>query len=353
MRLRILLAGLIVLLIAATARAQAPGDALGVHNLGPGSKSPVKGARTDACAYCHAPHSGLNMGLWNQKLTTQSYTMYKSNTEKNVGVKPVLGSDSNMCLSCHDGSVAVGSTVAYGQVMTSGSMNILDVFSSTKMQSSHPFSLTPPLKDNIHLAASLASNSKTADSTGAVKLINGSVECTSCHNPHVQARDLVSQNFLVKDGSSGQLCLACHDPARSVGGQVNPLADWATSAHATSANKITSSPEVLGSYTTVGTDACISCHTPHNAGSGRACCAARTNRPASPATTAPPTWPWRNTPTYLLSTSRPRWAIRSRHRPIRTMPPRTRCSTTTAMRPAWTATTVTVLNRCRYFRPPR
>src|SRR5439155_2708051 len=26
--------------------------------------------------------------------------------------------------------------------------------------------------------------------------------------------------------------------------------------------------EVLGSYTTVATDACISCHAPHNAGSG-------------------------------------------------------------------------------------
>ena len=83
----------------------------------------------------------------------------------------------------------------------------------------------------------------------------------------MQAKDLVSQNFLVKDGSSGQLCLACHDPVRTVGGQVNPLADWATSAHATSANKISAAAQ-LGSYTTVATDACISCHTPHNAGSG-------------------------------------------------------------------------------------
>ena len=52
------------------------GDVLGVHNLGPGSKSPITGARPDACAYCHAPHSGLNTGLWNQKLTTQTYTTY-------------------------------------------------------------------------------------------------------------------------------------------------------------------------------------------------------------------------------------------------------------------------------------
>src|SRR5579859_1984268 len=116
------MAGLLMLLTVTSLRSQIPSDVIGVHNLGPGSKSPVTGARPDACSYCHAPHSGLNMGLWNQKLTTQTYSMYTSNTVKNSGVQPVLASDSNMCLSCHDGTVAVGSTVAYGQVTMSGSM---------------------------------------------------------------------------------------------------------------------------------------------------------------------------------------------------------------------------------------
>ena len=266
MKLRILLAGLIILPIAATVHAQI-GEVLGVHSLTPGSKSPITGSRPDACAYCHAPHSGLNVGLWNQKLTTQTYTTYTSTSEVNKGVQPILGSTSNKCLSCHDGTVAVGSTVAYGQVTTQGSMNAADVFGS-QMQSQHPFSLVTPLADNIHLVATLKSNGTTADPTGAVKLINGSVECMSCHNPHVQAKDLLSQNFLVKDSSGGQLCLSCHDPSRQIGGELNPLADWATSAHATSADKISPSAQ-LGSYTTVATDACISCHTPHN-GAGAA-----------------------------------------------------------------------------------
>src|ERR1035441_5573278 len=121
-----------------------------------------------------------------------------------------------------------------------------------------------PLKDNPALAASLASNGKTSDTTGAVKLINGNVECTSCHNPHVQAKDPISQNFLAKDSSSGQMCLACHDPTRVVTGKVNPLADWSTSAHAVSSDKV--APQALvGSYTTVAAAACIACHAPHNA----------------------------------------------------------------------------------------
>jgi len=263
MRRRILLAGLTILLTGTTLPAQFSGDVMGMHNLGPGSKSPITGARPDTCAYCHAPHSGLNIGLWNQKLTTQTYTTYTSDTEKNRGRQPTLGYSTNQCLSCHDGTVAVGTTVVYGQVLTRGSMYTSDVFGGN-MQSSHPFSLKTPLKDNIDLAASLTTSGTTADPTGAVKLIKGNVECISCHNPHVQAKDPVSQNFLVKDSSSGQLCLACHDPTRQTSGQVNPLADWSTSAHALSTDKI--SPQaLLGSYTTVAADACISCHAPHNA----------------------------------------------------------------------------------------
>src|ERR1019366_7961333 len=96
------------------------------------------------------------------------------------------------------------------------SMYSTDVFGSN-MQPSHPFSLMLPLKDNIDLVASLAAHGRTADPSGAVKLINGNIECTTCHNPHVQAKDRISQNFLVKDSSSGQLCLACHDPIRQIG----------------------------------------------------------------------------------------------------------------------------------------
>jgi predicted CXXCH cytochrome family protein len=259
----ILLAGLSILLTASTVRAQVSADVMGVHNLGPGSQSPITGARPDACAYCHAPHSGLNTGLWNQKLTTQNYTTYSTDTEKNTGTQPILGSVSNQCLSCHDGTVAVGATVAYGQVTTQGSMYTSDVFGSN-MQSSHPFSLALPLKDNIDLVATLAATGRTADSTGAVKLINGNVECTSCHNPHVQAKDPVSLNFLVENSSSGALCLACHDPTRQIGGQVNPIADWSTSAHALSTSKIAPQAQ-LGSYSTVAADACIGCHASHNA----------------------------------------------------------------------------------------
>ena len=68
------------------------------------------------------------------------------------------------------------------RIPTTGSLNSVDSFGTT-LTGSHPFSLVTPLKDAPNLVASLVSKGMTADPTGAVKLVNGSIECTSCHSP--------------------------------------------------------------------------------------------------------------------------------------------------------------------------
>ncbi|MFY9912871.1 MAG: hypothetical protein WAK56_23745, partial [Candidatus Sulfotelmatobacter sp.] len=76
MRGKFLFGCLIVVLMAGTLLAQTTGDVIGMHDLGPGSKSPITGARPDFCMYCHEPHNGVGgrTPLWNQKLTVQSYS---------------------------------------------------------------------------------------------------------------------------------------------------------------------------------------------------------------------------------------------------------------------------------------
>ena len=248
--------------------AQITGDVLGVHDLSPGGKSAVKGSLPASCYYCHAPHSGIggSTPLWNQKLSNQVYTPYYSTTYTETNLpQPPQSSPSVLCLSCHDGTVAPGQTQAYGSVPVSGTMKSADVFGSN-LQSSHPVSMALPMRDAPHLAASLVQTGKTLDPTGAVKLVKGTVECTSCHVAHVQANDTVSQNFLARDSSSGQMCLSCHDPNRVTTAQTNPLANWTTSAHAIATNVVTKAPGVgpLGPYHTVAQNACLSCHAPHN-----------------------------------------------------------------------------------------
>jgi predicted CXXCH cytochrome family protein len=265
-------------LLSAAAFAQVNADVLGQHNLTIGSGASVTTQGSLGCTFCHAPHSGLGgvTPLWNQKLSQQTYTPYKSTTYRQQGnTQPTLGVTSSLCLSCHDGTVAVGQSAAYGPLPTTGQLRSADSFGTT-LSGSHPFSLVTPLKDSPSLAASLAAQGKTADPTGAVKLVNGSVECTSCHDPHVQNIDKIAQNFLVRDSSNAQMCLACHDPNRLVQGQVNPLAGWANNVHATATNQV--SPDAhVGSYLTVGVNACTSCHMSH-----QALPSARLLRPATP-----------------------------------------------------------------------
>ncbi len=253
-------------------------DTLGMHNLTPGSGASIYSQGSLGCTFCHAPHSGVGgvSPLWNQKLSQASYTPYTSTTYSEQGnTQPTLGVTSSLCLSCHDGTVGVGQSAAYGQLPMIGSISSSDSFGTT-LTGSHPFSLVIPLKDASNLVASLASQGRTADPSGAVQLIGGNIECTSCHSPHVQAIDRVAQNFLVRDSSNAQMCLACHDPNRVVQGQINPLAGFTGSIHQTAANQVSPDGHV-GSYPTVGVNACNSCHMSHDS-----VAPARLLRPATP-----------------------------------------------------------------------
>lgn len=240
------------------------GDVLGSHDLSLSGGSHIKGSMSAACLYCHVPHSGSGkMALWGQTLSNQLYSTYVSPTAQNTTVQPPLGENSSLCLSCHDGTVAVGQVTPYGPYNMTGKMEAL---MGSQLQGSHPFSLKLPIKDASNLVSSLAANGTTADTTNSVKLIRGNVECTSCHNPHVQLVDKQSPNFLVLANAKGALCLACHDPnPRTVNGRDNEIAMWTVSAHATAANVVAPTTN-LGGYNTVAEFACQSCHVSHSAG---------------------------------------------------------------------------------------
>jgi predicted CXXCH cytochrome family protein len=277
----LLFAWVLILATAGSAESQVvagPGDVLGAHDLSPSGASPVKGTSGSSCLYCHAPHSGVgspgNTPLWAQTLSTQTYSqLYSSTTMQNLTQQPMLGGSSNLCLSCHDGTVALGQTVPYGQLqMSSKTLPIAADLFGPNLQGSHPFSFKLPangsLTDSPDLVASLATGHTTADPLKQVKLVNNNVECTSCHEPHVQAIDPVSKNFLVRDSSAGQLCLSCHEPGmRTLGNLTNPIAQWSSSIHALAVNKVSLGVS-LGSYGSIAQNACLSCHMPHNATAG-------------------------------------------------------------------------------------
>jgi hypothetical protein len=294
-----------VFLLAAVAALQAQStpqeDVLGIHNMGPGSPGPVSGP-LPACQYCHAPHSGLNstalpnLPLWSQKLSTETnYALYSNPAMVNTVLEPTLGSASNLCLSCHDGTVAPGTNVPYTGLPMSGAMSSQDLFIGT-LQAMHPFNFKLPLNcSNDNLLASLCSG---ATGSPAVQLISGNVQCNSCHNPHVQFIDPVQGDFLVMNNANSAMCLSCHisqpgqwtlaaahaasvasaSQAASTGSavtgtprtstQYNAFTQWRESIHATAVHKVSKNAREAGPYLSVNQNACLSCHTSHNAPGG-------------------------------------------------------------------------------------
>ncbi len=307
-----------IVVLSGTAVAQ---DVLGMHDLSPSGSSPIKGGLSGSCYYCHAPHSGLNgvggvtqTPLWDQKLSSvQVYTLYSATTNQTNG-SLTPGSNSTLCLSCHDGTVggatgiSPGHLVPYGNVTMTGNWYTGDML-GTDLSTTHPFNFVLPLVAAPDLWPSLVGSSPaTHDTTGAVQLFGGNVECGSCHNPHVQNTDPTGY-FLAMDNTNGALCLACHSTVPTGSGMgmaslkhnttraapgtplstgsaasnANPLAGWMSSIHATATNKVALQivqnsnfvgssraamnlrTATLGPYASVNRNACASCHTMHNA----------------------------------------------------------------------------------------
>ena len=290
------LCAVVVALMTSTQGQTPQADALGIHDMGPNGQGPVTGG-LPSCQFCHAPHSGLSniRPLWAQKLSTETnYSLYSSPTMVNTVQEPTLGSASNLCLSCHDGTVAPGTTVPYGKIKMQGSMNPQDVF-GTNLSTTHPFNFKLPLSSSTPNVYPSVISGKTTNP--AVKMPGGNIQCTTCHNPHVEALDPVALNFLVINNSGSALCLACHQalpsstdphsmaqlrsqieartgttagtPAGTTAPTIRPnmFGRWPLSGHALASHRIAKNIH-LGPYGNTRENACLSCHAPHKAQGG-------------------------------------------------------------------------------------
>ncbi|MGB7745798.1 MAG: cytochrome c3 family protein, partial [Verrucomicrobiia bacterium] len=252
-------AGLLFCSLTVTAMGQNPQSIVFTkHNLsvsGPGSLR--ASTEADICIFCHAPHNTTGVGpLWNHALSAAIYTPYSSSTLRATVGQPTGA--SKLCLSCHDGTVALGMVASRSTPipMRSGATSIPygRTRIGTDLSAHHPISFT-------YDAALATKQGELRDPVTLVREVrldqSGQLQCTSCHDPHNNQYG----NFLVKDNTASALCLDCHTPNQ-----------WATSIHATSMaiwNNSGPNPWPHTSGTTVAANACENCHSPHAASTKR------------------------------------------------------------------------------------
>lgn len=226
------------------------------HNLSISGTGPIRAStEPQVCIFCHTPHNAdASAPLWNREAPAQSYIPYNSTTAKAVIGQPTGA--SILCLSCHDGTVALGKVLSRNAdiIMANGEtvMPEGDTRLGTDLSDDHPISFQYTVALVAQRNGELA---QPASLTGAVKLdANGQMQCTSCHDAH----NNTNGKFLVVSNQGGALCETCHLKT-----------GWSQTPHNLSSktwNEVGVDPWPNSSWTTVGDNACQNCHQHSNAG---------------------------------------------------------------------------------------
>ncbi|WP_420474497.1 cytochrome c3 family protein [Noviherbaspirillum sp. ST9] len=279
------LATLAATLGAVTAIAQTTPPLTGIaataHNLsktGKADRNVKAESETQVCVFCHTPHNASTTiagPLWNRSSSAGSYTRYTSASMDADSIANGFSADpggsSVLCLSCHDGMVAIGSvlnlkgkavtismTDKNGAALTympdgDGQLSGFTRNLQQDLSNDHPISVTyddalaaadgemtrltttdPKQRDLagnniIGIRSSTYKPLLPLEATGSSGA--GQVQCATCHDPHLEAQKFLRTNrFQVEeagnrafDKDKDQICLACHPKLGN---------SWAESAHA-------------------------------------------------------------------------------------------------------------------------
>lgn len=193
-----------------------------LHNLSVSGPGPIKSqVETEICRFCHIPHNAeIPSPLWTHKMSEAQYKVPSIRTASGALEQvPQPDGSSRLCLSCHDGTVALGDVTGRRQpIPLSGTNRFTPAHSGyigTDLTGSHPISFVYPKQ-------SPGPSGNGADmgtrSLGEIKDISavrldgeGKMQCTTCHDPHSDQyyKSGLVPHFWVKPTFDG-VCLACH-----------------------------------------------------------------------------------------------------------------------------------------------
>jgi Doubled CXXCH motif (Paired_CXXCH_1) len=217
------------------------------HDFTGGGALPAPSTAVGLCTYCHTPHKALStLLLWNHTLSTNTFTWDVPATT--AGTKfPSFKGDSYKgatakCLSCHDGSVAIGDIAWFQEakppILDSTKHNVgeFNIGLGGNMAGNHPVAMPFPFNNtkstyntsttgNAIIVTEWQSDPTAIsnirlfndDGTGSITagpvIAKTGIECSSCHDPHNKAavEDLFLRGKLTGNTqASGYICLQCH-----------------------------------------------------------------------------------------------------------------------------------------------
>jgi predicted CXXCH cytochrome family protein len=212
------------------------------------------------CIFCHVPHNAKEMTpLWGHDLPALSYDPYDSSTlhEKPDAAWVPTGA-SRLCLSCHDGTIAISSykdspIINFPQSMP-GRANL-----GTNLSNDHPISFS-----YLNAAVATAELTPIGSLPAAIRLEWGDyMQCNTCHDPHNNEFG----NFLVMANSGpanpgSPLCITCHKNSGWESSTHNPLLTASLAPGCMNCHTVHAAPGTARLLTAVKeSDTCyVNCH---------------------------------------------------------------------------------------------
>ena len=188
------------------------------HDFNVNGPSNFAGGSVQVCVYCHAPHAATTATpLWNHQSSAATYTMYTSPTlNATMGSQP--GNTSKLCLSCHDGTVAIDSFGGTGAASTNKFGPTSPQNLGTNLGNDHPIGFAydatlvtadPGLHDPVSTNVTIGTGNSGTIATKM--LIAGQVECASCHDVHNSTTGTAQEAKLLRVTATGSaICIVCH-----------------------------------------------------------------------------------------------------------------------------------------------
>ncbi len=224
------------------------------HDLSSQGPGPVRAvADNEVCIYCHTPHNAApQTPLWNRENPRTHYRIYESSTT-NARIDQPSGA-SKMCLSCHDGSMALGTVLSrplsHPLVMTARTIPPGKADLTSDLSDDHPIGF----RYDRALARTDRQIRPAEVVTAELPLgAHGEMHCTTCHDPHNNELG----DFLRVSDRMSAICTSCHD-----------MAGWERGSHAVSHKNTPGravDPAERLKYTTVAENGCMACHKVHSA----------------------------------------------------------------------------------------
>ncbi len=183
------------------------------HNLSVTGPGEIKSAtETRVCVFCHSSHDASSDGpLWNHRSTTPGkFRTYERSTMAGRPEQP--NGATKLCLSCHDGTVAVGAVRGH-----TGDIAMLNVGPGGEIPSGRPGHIGTDLTGTHPVSIRFTQSLALADphlrwppasvEGNPATDADGYVQCTSCHDAHGSRSDRYP--FWRKE-TFGQVCKECH-----------------------------------------------------------------------------------------------------------------------------------------------